>query len=217
MRGPGGARSVARAVAPWYLARVTLGVILVVCAYLLGSIPFGLLLCRLRGIDLREIGSGNIGATNAARALGKKGGAIVLVLDALKGFVPVLLTAMLTRGDALSARFVGAAMMAAVLGHIFPVFLKFRGGKGVATGLGVTLGASWLAGLAGFAVYIAAYALTRVSSVGSLLGVAAATTTVWLTKQPTEIAIAASVIAGLILARHVDNIKRLLAGKEGKL
>lgn len=196
---------------------MTLGVLLVVGAYVLGSIPFGLVIARLRGIDLRTTGSGNIGATNAARALGKRVGAIVLLLDAAKGCAPVLITSAVMRGDAMHARWVGGAMMAAVLGHVFPVFLKFRGGKGVATGLGVTLGASWLAGLAGFAVYIAAYVVTRVSSVGSLLGVAAATTTVWLTKQPREIAIASSVIAGLILIRHGSNIKRLLDGREGKL
>jgi glycerol-3-phosphate acyltransferase PlsY len=137
-------------------------------AYLLGSIPFGVVLARARGVDLRTVGSGNIGATNAARALGKKLGAVVLLCDALKGLLPVLLARHLTAGHPHADWLVAGTALAAFLGHLFPVYQRFRGGKGVATALGVFLAVAPFAALGAVLVYAAAYALWRISAVGSL-------------------------------------------------
>jgi glycerol-3-phosphate acyltransferase PlsY len=184
----------------------------------LGSIPFGVLFARARGVDLRTIGSGNIGATNVARALGKKLGGAVLLLDALKGFVPVL-AARLLAGDLPRGDYVVAATaLAAFLGHLFPVTQRFRGGKGVATALGVFLALSPLAALGAGLVYAAVYAAWRISSLGSLVAAGAFVPLVHLaTRGKTVITLLALLIYLLILMTHRENIRRLLAGKEGKV
>ncbi len=183
------------------------------CSYLCGSIPFGLLLVRaLSGRDVREVGSGNIGATNVARAAGRTAAIVTLLLDAAKGFLPTLLA--IRFAPQLGTSWAGAACgVAAVLGHCFPVWLRFAGGKGVATGLGVTLSLAPFAALAGAATWLLLYAAFRISSVGSLagvrvsLGVAAVTST-------REALVGLSALGLVIGARHKGNLQRLLARKE---
>jgi acyl phosphate:glycerol-3-phosphate acyltransferase len=181
-----------------------------VLSYLAGSIPFGLLVVRATtGKDVRSVGSGNIGATNVARAAGRTAAFATLALDALKGFGPVLLA-----GRASSEPWLGAACgVAAVLGHCFPAWLRFRGGKGVATGLGVALALAPVAAVCGAAVWILFYKLLRISSLGSLAGaavallVAASTATRW----PVAGLFA---IACIVVVRHRPNLDRLLRHEE---
>ncbi len=191
-----------------------LAALLVLAAFLAGSIPFGLLLCRLRGVDIRAVGSGNIGATNVARALGKRFALVVLLLDMGKGLGPVLAARLLLPADALGERAVAAAMLAAVLGHTFTPFLRFRGGKGVATGLGVFLAVSPVAGAVGLGLYVGLYAALRISSLGSLVGTLAAVVALFLTATPRPQAFAGVAIAAVIVAKHHENIRRLLRREE---
>jgi glycerol-3-phosphate acyltransferase PlsY len=179
-------------------------------SYLAGSIPFGLLIAKVAsGKDVRTVGSGNIGATNVARAAGRPAAVLTLLFDALKGLVPVVLAARTLPGPWAPS----ACGLAAVMGHCFPVWLRFRGGKGVATGLGVTLGLSPLAALCGAAVWIFLYALLRISSVGSLAGVATALLVAATTS--TRFAIGGlAAISGLIILRHRANLERLLHHEE---
>jgi glycerol-3-phosphate acyltransferase PlsY len=188
-------------------------IVLCVLAYVAGSIPFGLLFARAKGVDLRAVGSGNIGATNAARALGKKWAVVVLLADAAKGFTPVWLGRHLD----LPARDVALAGLCAIVGHMFTIFLRGRGGKGVATSLGVALALSPLAALCGLGLYVAAYLVLRLSSVGSLLGIWSfpvfATLLGGLPRPYLYLATAAAV---LVTVRHRQNIARLLRGQEKK-
>jgi glycerol-3-phosphate acyltransferase PlsY len=180
--------------------------------YLLGSVPFGLLLTRAAGLgDLRAIGSGNIGATNVLRT-GRKGlAAATLLLDALKGAAAVV-AGLLAAGAPGAA----AAGLAAALGHMFPVWLGFRGGKGVATGGGVLLAAAPLAGIGAAAVWLAVAAATRISSAGALAAAALAPVFACLT-APRPVALMVLGVAALIWWRHAANIRRLLAGTEPRI
>jgi glycerol-3-phosphate acyltransferase PlsY len=187
-------------------------------AYLGGSIPFGVIVARARGVDLRTVGSGNIGATNAARALGKQLGAVVLLLDALKAFGPVLVVRLTLahgpHGDAI----VAATGLAAVLGHLFPVFLGFKGGKGVATALGVFLAVAPLAALGALLVYAAVYALWRISSLGSLVAAGAFVPLAWIaTRGNRTLTLLAGLLFVIIVVTHRENVARLVGGREGKL
>ena len=187
----------------------------VLCAasYVAGSIPFGLLLARAKGIDLRQVGSGNIGATNVARAMGKGWAIAVLAADASKGFVPVWLG----RRFDLPAWAIALAGAAAIVGHMFTVFLRGRGGKGVATSLGVALALSPIAALVGLAVYVAVFAVTRLSSLGSLLGVWTFSLLFVLREAPARPLIALALgVAALVTLRHRENIARLVRGEEKK-
>jgi acyl phosphate:glycerol-3-phosphate acyltransferase len=182
-------------------------------AYVLGSIPFGVLLARAKGIDLRAVGSGNIGATNVARALGKGWAVVVLVADAAKGFVPVWLGSYL----ALPPWAIALAGFLAIVGHMFTLFLHGRGGKGVATSLGVALGLSPVAALIGFGVYVVVFAATRLSSLGSLLGVWTFSLTFVFWRQPPAPLVALAIGgAALVTFRHRENIARLARGEEKK-
>jgi glycerol-3-phosphate acyltransferase PlsY len=188
-------------------------VLLCAAAYVAGSIPFGLIVARAKGVNLRAVGSGNIGATNVARALGKGWAIVVLLADAAKGFVPVALGQRL----GLPARDVALAGAAAVVGHMFTIFLRGRGGKGVATSLGVALALSPLAALCGFGLYVAAYALSRLSSVGSLLGIWSFPVFATLMGGlPRPYLVLATAVAALVTLRHRDNITRLIRGQEKK-
>ena len=180
--------------------------------YVLGSVPWGLLLTRAAGLgDIRAIGSGNIGATNVLRTGSKGLAAATLVLDALKG-AAALLIAGAVWGEATGL----AAGFGAMLGHAFPVWLGFRGGKGVATGAGVLLAASRWMGLAAALVWLATAALTRRSSAGSLAACAAAPL-VALVAGRTDLALFAAGVAALVVVRHRANIARLLAGTEPRI
>jgi len=185
--------------------------IALVGGYLIGSIPFGLLLTKAAGLgDIRQVGSGNIGATNVLRT-GRKGlAAATLILDGLKGAVAVLLARQFL-GD--QDVVVGTA---AVLGHLFPVWLGFRGGKGVATGLGVLLAAAWPVGLACCAVWLVAAKLLKMSSAAALTAFAAAPLFA-LVLSSADHALMALLIAILVFWRHEANIRRLLAGTEPRI
>jgi glycerol-3-phosphate acyltransferase PlsY len=186
-------------------------ILLCVLSYVAGSIPFGLVVARAQGVNLRAVGSGNIGATNVARALGKKWAVVVLLADAAKGFVPVWLGQRL----GLPPTFVALAGLAAIVGHMFTIFLRGRGGKGVATSLGVALALSWPAALCGFGLYILAYLLLRLSSVGSLLGIwSFPVFATLLGDPPRPYLYLATLVAILVTVRHRENIARLLRGEE---
>jgi len=194
-----------------------------ILAYLLGSIPFGYLIVRLRsGADIRESGSGGTGATNVSRKAGKAAGVVTLLLDALKGFVAVFLARWIT-GDAGTSWVVAAAAVLAIVGHCFPVWLGFRGGKGVATGLGVFAAIVPWAVLAAFAVFIVIVWRTRYVSLGSIT--AAAFIPLWvllmhLRIEPVSdfgpIMTALCAVSAVIIFKHSENIKRLMAGEENK-
>jgi glycerol-3-phosphate acyltransferase PlsY len=185
-------------------------------AYLLGSIPFGYILVRLvRHEDIRAIGSGNIGATNVLRSGAKGLGLATLLLDLGKAFLAVEIAKLLAPGNFDLAV---AAAVAAVLGHCFPIWLRFRGGKGVASALGVFLALTWPSALCILAVFIAIVALTRFVSLASIT--AAATLPVFalfFVPQRSLIAVAGFLfLAVLIIAKHHQNIRRLLAGTENR-
>lgn len=181
-------------------------------AYLLGSIPFGLLLGRaLGGVDVRAAGSGNIGATNVARTAGKAAGGLVLALDAAKGAAPISIG---QHGLDAPISVVVAAGLLAVLGHVFPVWLRLRGGKGVATALGVFLALSPLATLTAVAVFALVFALRRVVSLGSLVASLALVPLVAGLDGRREVLALTALVALLVVARHRGNIRRLLSRQE---
>jgi glycerol-3-phosphate acyltransferase PlsY len=197
----------------------------ILIAYLLGSIPFGYLIVKWRrGADVRAAGSGATGATNVMRSAGRGAAIVTLLLDALKGYLAVTLARALTGAGAEVTWTVAAAACAAIIGHIFPVWLGFRAGKGVATGLGVFLALAPGVVIASLAIFLLAVALTRYISLGSILAAAAAPLWAWLwygrsgtraDLAPLMAALASS--AALIIAKHAANIRRLLSGTEHKL
>jgi glycerol-3-phosphate acyltransferase PlsY len=180
--------------------------------YLLGSIPFGLILTRAAGLgDIRRIGSGSIGATNVLRTGNRKLAAATLLLDALKGAVPVLLAWWWSTGDAVLWAGIGA-----VLGHAFPVWLGFKGGKVVATSYGVLIAAAWPVGLSAGAIWLAMAALARISSLAALVSFALAPALAAVLADATIVKLAL-VIAVLVFVRHHANIRRLLSGTEPRI
>ena len=187
--------------------------LLIACAYLLGSVPVGILLAKIKGTDPRKVGSGNIGATNVMRAAGKLTGALTLVGDVLKGLLPVAAAFMLDKPSLV----VAAVGLAAFLGHLFPIFLKFKGGKGVATALGVYLGLDPLAVLIAVIVFVLLLLKWRFVSLGSLVGVAVMPLLLYLRNAPNQNIYLVLIIGTLIFLKHKDNIRRLIAGTENKL
>jgi glycerol-3-phosphate acyltransferase PlsY len=183
-----------------------------VVGYLCGSIPFGLLLTKWAGLgDVRSIGSGNIGATNVLRTGNKTVAALTLILDALKATVPVLILRE-TSGEAAGL----VAGFAALAGHIFPVWLKFKGGKGVATGIGLLFGIAWLLGLAFLAVWLIMAFLFRTSSISALTASALSPLWAYLLGR-TDLVVPLLVLAAIIWITHRANIGRLLTGTEPKI
>lgn len=190
------------------------GIGLVIVGYLAGSIPTGLLLTMaFSDGDPRKGGSRNIGATNILRTAGKTLGALTLVGDCLKGLVPVLLALWLMRSDA----WVGLIALSAFAGHLFPVFLKFKGGKGVATALGVYLGIAPLAVLIDVVIFFGVVLKWRFVSLGSLTAAALMPILIAILTESKPYVITSLIIAGLIWYRHQDNIRRLFAGSENRL
>ncbi|WP_224984659.1 glycerol-3-phosphate 1-O-acyltransferase PlsY [Geomonas agri] len=187
-------------------------ILLVIGAYLLGSVPTGLLLARSMGINIRECGSGNIGATNVYRTAGKKLGVMTLIGDCLKGLIPVLIA----QAMGLLPMWVAAIGLAAFLGHVYTVFLGFKGGKGVATALGVLLGTAPLAVLFGILVFAAVLYKWRYVSLASISAAACIPVLAWATCTPRETMIMAVVIAAIVILKHHENIARLRAGTENK-
>lgn len=199
-------------------------------AYGLGSTPFGVLVARAHGVDLRKVGSGNVGATNVGRALGRKWGYLCFAMDVLKGLLPVLLVGLLLRNQAGFPRPIHQAAwlsvgLGAILGHVFSFWLRFRGGKGVATSLGVVLGVfpyfTW-PGLTAFALWLVVTLISRYVSLGSVLAALAFVPLFVLFNWPLAaqlwpLAIFAAAVVALILVRHRGNIVRLWTGSENKI
>lgn len=190
---------------------------LVVLAYLLGSIPTGVLLARARGVDITGVGSGNIGASNVARNLGRKVGVVVFLLDAAKGALPALLARALVANGRLDPFAVTAVGFTAVAGHCFPVWLAFRGGKGVSTSLGVMLALAPLASVIAGGVWLALYKAFHIASVGSLVAVTLFIPLLLVLGAGDELVALAIAIAALILVQHRSNIVRLVRGAENKV
>lgn len=207
--------------------------ILIIGAYLLGSVPFGLLIARLHGIDLRCVGSGNIGATNVVRALGRKWGTFCFLLDVGKGLVPMLIPPHLglIQSPPSPLQLFGwlAVGTAAILGHIFPIYLKFKGGKGVATSLGVVLGL-WpyltICGLAALLIWLGAAFLWRYVSLASILAAAVFPLLLlaaiifredWTFQALWPLFLVALPMPALVIGRHRANIRRIRAGTESRI
>jgi glycerol-3-phosphate acyltransferase PlsY len=187
-------------------------VLAVVGGYLLGSIPFGYLAGRLKGTDIRTLGSGNVGAANVFRNLGRSWGITVMALDIAKGIVPVLIARAVT--DAPWPVIVGAAAM---LGAIFPVWLRFRGGKGVATGAGVMIGLFPIVSALLVPLWLLLVLLTRITSLASITCAIVFTPLAAAFGAPWEYLVLAGTMSALVLIRHRANIARLLAGKEPRI
>lgn len=189
-------------------------------AYLLGSIPFGFLIVKLReGRDIRAAGSGNIGAANVTRVIGPAAGAMTLLLDAAKGYLAVWGAAHITGED---TTWMVMAALAAIVGHLFPVWLGFRGGRGVATGLGVFLVICWPAVLAALAIWIVVVLIWRYVSLGSILATASLPLLMYLLYAPGHapprgLSLGATLAAVLIIVKHRPNLERLIAGTENRL
>jgi glycerol-3-phosphate acyltransferase PlsY len=192
---------------------MTTAIASILLAYLLGAIPFGYLLVKWRtGRDVRTMGSGNIGATNVLRTTGRAAGVITLLLDIGKGYVAVWLAGRLS-GD--SATVMSAAALAAMLGHAYPVFLRFRGGKAVATFLGAFLRLAPPAILAALIVFVIVVWRTRYISMGSIVSSGTFPLAVWLIVHPPWVVVTAAAAGGaFIIWRHKENIQRLRAGTE---
>ena len=183
---------------------------MIIFAYLLGSVPTGYLMGACVGVDVRTAGSGNIGATNVARVIGKRQGILTLVADAAKGFIPVFAAVQLGFVPA-AAALVGTA---AFLGHLYPVFLKFQGGKGVATALGVFVGLAPLATLILIVIFAAVALTSRIVSLSSMITALTAPATLWFFSYPPAVVGLSAFIAAMIIIRHRANLRRLLAGTE---
>lgn len=182
--------------------------------YALGSIPFAIIVSKAFGLaDPRTVGSGNPGATNVLRSGNKKAAILTLLGDALKGFIAMLIAEKLG-ADALGVTLAG---LGAFLGHVFSVFLRFKGGKGVATAAGVFFGFSWQLGLIVLVVWLATALISRYSSLGAIVAsISAPFAAWWLLPNPQQ-ALAVTLIAVIVIRRHRENIQRLIAGTEGKM
>ena len=233
-------------------------IISAIIGYLLGSIPFGLILTKLGGYgDIRDIGSGNIGATNVLRTGNKKLAIATLLLDGLKGVVAILIVKIIftvkisalpvaenllrcsvincigncpclnEAGEILNSQLIQTvapnflvmltAALFALLGHVFPVWLKFKGGKGVATGLGILLVLSWPVGLAAAGTWAITFSLSRISSLSALMAVSLSPVFAYLFTGDAKLMILCAVMSMIIIAKHHTNIKRLLKGDEPKI
>jgi glycerol-3-phosphate acyltransferase PlsY len=206
-------------------------IVLIVVAYLLGSIPFGLIIAKAHGKDLRSIGSGNIGSTNVSRALGKKWAYVCFGFDVLKGFLPMQVGMLLIE----KSPTVGELWLwlcvacAAVLGHIFPIYIKFKGGKGIATSLGVMLGLFpyyTICGVVSFTVWYICLKIWKYVSLGSIIGAIAFPVTLittitvksdWQFVNLWPLVVVSITMTTLVILRHVENIKRLIEGSENRV
>lgn len=187
-----------------------------VAAYLIGSIPTGFLVAKARGIDIQKAGSGNIGATNAMRVLGKPAGIFVLIMDCAKGYFAIWFCNVILKAPQESHYIVAGIF--AVLGHNYTCWLKFKGGKGIATSAGVYLALAPWAVLAALVVFILAVLVTRYVSVGSITAAIALTATVWImTPQNLFLCIVTTALGALAIYKHKSNIQRLMAGTENRL
>lgn len=185
--------------------------LLVPLAYLIGSVSSAIIVCRLMGLDdPRKQGSGNPGATNVMRIGGKKAATITLLGDALKGFLPVLIAKSL----GVDTLILGLVVFAAFLGHLYPVFFGFKGGKGVATTFGLSLGVTWLLGLAVLATWYIIYKIGKISSLSAIITAVLSPAYVWFISGDEYLLIAFVLVSVVLLCRHKSNIRRLIAGEE---
>jgi acyl phosphate:glycerol-3-phosphate acyltransferase len=189
---------------------------ILVC-FLLGSIPFGVIIGKLKGIDIREVGSGNIGAANAVRAFGWFGGILVLLGDIAKGSVCVYLAKYFTLSLEQLPLMQVLCGLAGIMGHNYSIFLKFKGGKGIATSLGVLMFLDWQAALVGFCCWIIIVVLTRLSALGSLTGALAVPVFMYCAHRPLEYLSFAVVACMAAFYKHRENIVRLTRGEENKI
>lgn len=186
----------------------------ILATYLIGSLSSAVIVCKLWGLpDPRSQGSNNPGATNVLRIGGKLPAIITLLGDGCKGFLPTLLAVHFDLPNLIIA----AVMIAALFGHIWPIFFRFAGGKGVATAMGAYLGLNWILGSILIAIWAGVILLTRVSSLGALIATVLAPFVTWLILHNILLTLASAVISIILLVRHTENIKRLLAGKEAPL
>jgi acyl phosphate:glycerol-3-phosphate acyltransferase len=188
-------------------------VLVLLAAYLLGAIPFSYLVARTRGVDVRRVGSGNVGATNVLRSVSVAAGLLAFVLDAGKGAVAVVLARLVEPGLLLPV----AAGVAAVLGHMYPVWLRFRGGKGVATGAGIFLPLVPFCTIGALATFGLVLAATRYVSLASMLGAASLGAYAFLAGASPLVTAAAALLAALIAWKHRANVRRLLRGTESRM
>jgi len=184
------------------------------CSYLLGAIPFGLIISKMAGIDVRQEGSRNIGATNVSRVLGKKLGLLTLLCDGLKGYLPMLAATHFLPEQVHKELLVCLCGVMAVIGHMFSLYLRFKGGKGVATSLGIFFFLSPPAIGICLVVFVAAVALSGFVSVGSLLAAGLIPLWLWLLGASATVIWTATAVAGLIWIKHYENIVRLVQGRE---
>jgi len=193
---------------------MTMNLLLITAGYLLGSLSSAIIVCRLLGLpDPRGEGSGNPGATNVLRIGGKKAAAITLIGDMLKGLIPVLIAKLLGADITIQA----AVAVAAFLGHLYPLFFGFRGGKGVATAIGVLLGLHWPVGLLTIATWLVIAKVFKISSLAALLAILVTPLYIWWLIPSKSLMIAMLFMGTLLFWRHRSNIKGLLAGSEGKI
>jgi len=188
-----------------------------ISAYLIGAIPFGLVIATLKGVDLRKVGSGNIGATNVVRAVGKSWGMLTFALDALKGYAAVaLLPLLFNESFSINQRLIAGVF--AVLGHSASIFIKFKGGKGVATGAGFFIGIAPLAAAAALLIWIIAFFSSRYVSLSSIISVTLASILSWIyyREESIWVPITVTILSLLIVIRHRENITRLLNGTENR-
>ncbi len=185
--------------------------LLVPLAYLCGSVSSAIIVCRVMGLeDPRSQGSGNPGATNVMRIGGKKAAAITLLGDALKGFIPVLAAKLL----GVDSLILSCVVMAAFLGHLYPIFFGFKGGKGVATSFGVTLGVTWLLGIIVSGTWLLVYKIGKISSLSALVAAVLTPVYVWFIVGDIYLVITFVLISMILLWRHRSNIQRLISGEE---
>jgi len=185
--------------------------LLVPGSYLIGSVSSAIIVCRLMGLDdPRGQGSGNPGATNVMRIGGKKAAGITLLGDALKGLIPVLIAKAL----GVDTLILALVVFAAFLGHLYPVFFGFKGGKGVATTLGVSLGVSWILGAVVFATWLIVYKISKISSLSALVAAVLTPLYIWFIVGDANLVAVFIVIPAILLWRHKSNIQRLIAGEE---
>ena len=181
--------------------------------YVLGSVPTGYLVGRALGVDVRKVGSGNIGTANVLRTAGRGAGVVTLAGDMLKGLVPVVVARLSTEDEWLTA----AVAFAAVIGHCWPVFLRFKGGKAVATGAGTTIGLAPVGGLGLLAFWWAVVLLSRYTSLGAISVMVVSPVVFWITDQPLPYVLYTIVGGALVLWRHRENVSALLKGTERKV
>lgn len=195
-------------------ARMLISATLIFAAYLIGSLSAAIITCKLMGLaDPRTQGSGNPGATNVLRVGGKKAAAITLFGDAVKGVIPVVVAQLMSAPPLVLA----LVALAAFLGHLYPVFFGFRGGKGVATAFGVLVAMAWPVGLALLATWLVMAKVFNISSLAALIAASLSPLFMWLLAPHREFIIVASVISVMLIWRHRSNIKYLIDGSEGKI